>query len=136
MTTPRKWTPWFASFAKHIDRAACHPAAFFGAFLVVVLWMLLGPFAHFSDTWQLAINTSTSIVTFLMVFLIQNAHRRGSDAMQSKLDELIRAVAGARNSVMKLEDLDEEGFARVRDGHTKLAAEARGEPLLAGKRTV
>ena len=96
--------------------------AFIGALLIIVLWGLTGPVFHFSDTWQLIINTGTTIVTFLMVFLIQNTQNRDAKAMHLKLDELIRAIKGARNRLVDLEKLSddelkklEEQFVRVRN---------------------
>jgi low affinity Fe/Cu permease len=82
--------------------------AFTGAVLVILVWILTGPTFHFSDTWQLIINTATTVITFLMVFLIQNTQNRDAKAMQLKLDELIRALKGARNQLVDLEDLSDE----------------------------
>ena len=90
----------FARFALWTSRAAGHPIAFVTAVLVILIWAVTGPLFRFSDTWQLAINTGTTIVTFFMVFLIQNTQNRESTAMQLKLDELIRAVEGDRKSVV------------------------------------
>jgi low affinity Fe/Cu permease len=95
---------------------------------VVVLWLITGPFFGFSDTWQLIINTGTTIVTFLMVFLIQNTQNRDSEAMHIKLDELIRAVEGAHNALLNLEDLGEKELDSIRADYIKLAQAAR-QPL-------
>ena len=104
---------------------AGRPVAFAGAVTVIVGWALLGPFFGFSDTWQLVINTSTTIVTFLMVFLIQSTQNRDGRAIQIKLDELIRAMEGAQNALLDLEELDEEDLIRIRTRYEKLAEEAR-----------
>ena len=96
---------WFSAFAKKTARASGNPIVFALAAGVVVLWLITGPLFGFSDTWQLIINTGTTIVTFLMVFLIQNTQNRDSEAMHIKLDELIRAVEGAHNALLNLEDL-------------------------------
>ena len=87
--------------------------AFAGAMLVILVWLLTGPTFHFSDTWQLVINTGTTIVTFLMVFLIQNTQNRDAKAMHLKLDEIIRALKKARNELVDLEDLSDEELERL-----------------------
>ena len=92
---------------------------------VVLMWAVTGPLFGFSDTWQLVINTSTTIVTFLMVFLIQNTQNRDAEAMQIKLDELIRAVKGAQNALLDLEQLDEQELDKMRSRYEKLARQAR-----------
>jgi low affinity Fe/Cu permease len=104
---------------------AGRPVAFAGAVAVIVGWALLGPLFGFSDTWQLVINTSTTIVTFLMVFLIQSTQNRDGRAIQIKLDELIRAMEGAQNALLDLEELDEEDLIRIRTRYERLAQEAR-----------
>jgi low affinity Fe/Cu permease len=119
-----KKSSWFSDFAKKAARAAGHPIVFALAGGVVVLWLITGPLFGFSDTWQLIINTGT-IVTFLMVFLIQNTQNRDSEAMHIKLDELIRAVEGAHNSLLNLEDLGEKELDRIRADYIKLAEAAR-----------
>jgi low affinity Fe/Cu permease len=101
-------TSWFTRFAQIISRAAGHPAGFCCALAIIVLWSVSGPIFGFSDTWQLIINTGTTIVTFLMVFVIQNTQNRDSKATQLKLDELLRAVDKARLSFIGAEDEDEE----------------------------
>lgn len=98
----------FHKFAKTVSHWAGHPAAFLAALLVVVAWAASGYFFRFSDTWQLVINTGTTIVTFLMVFLIQNTQNRDATAAQLKLDELIRASSHARNKLIDLEELSDE----------------------------
>jgi low affinity Fe/Cu permease len=120
-----KKSSWFSDFAKKAARAAGHPIVFALAGGVVVLWLITGPLFGFSDTWQLIINTGTTIVTFLMVFLIQNTQNRDSEAMHIKLDELIRAVEGAHNNLLNLEDLGEKELDRIRADYIKLAEAAR-----------
>jgi len=119
--------PWFTRFAKGTARAAGKPVAFGAAVALVVGWALLGPVFHFSDTWQLVINTGTTIVTFLMVFLIQNTQNRDSEAIQLKLDELIRALRGAHNAVLDLEELEDTDLDQIRANYGKLAKRARKE---------
>ena len=115
----------FARFARRTSDASGHPATFGLAILVIVVWGATGPIFHFSDTWQLVINTGTTIVTFLMVFLIQNTQNRDSRAVQLKLDELIRATEGAHNAVLDLEELAEIDLDRIRKLYCSLAARAR-----------
>ena len=115
----------FTRFAKATARAAGHPATFGVAFFVILVWAVTGPLFRFSDTWQLVINTGTTIVTFLMVFLIQNTQNRDSVAMQIKLDELLRAVKGAETAMADLEDLTEAELEAFQKHYAQLAAEAR-----------
>jgi low affinity Fe/Cu permease len=116
----------FSRFAKWTARATGHPAAFMTAAFIVVVWGITGPIFKFSDTWQLVINnTGTTIVTFLMVFLIQNTQNRDSHAVQLKLDELIRAVGGAHNALLDLEGLEEAELERFRVRYEDLARTAR-----------
>jgi low affinity Fe/Cu permease len=117
----------FTRFAKWIARAMGHPAAFVLALLIIVGWAVVGPVFGFSDTWQLVINTGTTIVTFLMVFLIQNTQNRDSEAMQLKLDELIRAVQGAHNALLDLEELTQADLDRLRARYEGLARQARAD---------
>jgi len=118
---------FFTRFAKWTSRAAGQPAAFACAAGTLVIWAISGPLFGFSDTWQLVINTGTTIVTFLMVFLIQNTQNRDSEAIQVKLDELIRATKGAHNALLNLEELEEDELDKIRDNYEKLAESARSE---------
>lgn len=104
---------------------AGHPAAFFTAFGIVLIWAVTGPIFQFNDTWQLVINTGTTIITFLMVFLIQSTQNRDTTAMQLKLDELIRATQGAHTVLLDLEELGEDGLEKIRKQYEKLADQAR-----------
>jgi low affinity Fe/Cu permease len=115
----------FNSFAKATSRAAGHPGTFGLALAIIVIWAVTGPIFHFSDTWQLIINTGTTIVTFLMVFLIQNTQNRDGAAMQLKLDELIRALKGAHNELVDLEDMTDRELEEVKHRYTRLAEAAR-----------
>jgi low affinity Fe/Cu permease len=115
----------FSSLARRIAVLAGRPMVFVGAVAVILLWALSGPIFGFSDTWQLVVNTTTTIVTFLMVFLIQNTQNRDTAAIQLKLDELIRATQGAHNALLHLEKIDDEQFERYRRSYEKLAARAR-----------
>ncbi len=124
MTTSR-FQSGFTRFAKWTARMSGRPATFVLAVAVILVWAITGPLFHFSDTWQLVINTGTTIITFLMVFLIQNTQNRDAEALQVKLDELIRAMEGAENSLIDLEDLDDEQLARIRARYARLAERAR-----------
>ena len=115
----------FTRFAKWASRATGRPGTFIGAFGIILLWAITGPIFDFSDTWQLVINTGTTIITFLMVFLIQNTQNRDTEAMQIKLDELIRAVSSAQNTRMDLEELDEKELDEIRAQYEKMAEKAR-----------
>ena len=115
----------FTRFAKSTARAAGHPGTFGLAVLIILLWAITGPVFRFSDTWQLIINTGTTIVTFLMVFLIQNTQNRDSVAMQIKLDELLRAVKGAHTALADLEDLTEEELEEFKAHYVGLAEAAK-----------
>jgi low affinity Fe/Cu permease len=124
----------FRKFAVCVAKFAGTPVAFMISFLTIVVWAIVGPIFHFSDSWQLVINTSTTIVTFLMVFLIQNAQNRDAKAIHLKLDELIRAMKGARNNLMTLETLSEEElemlekqFTRIADKHRRRTEDEHAE---------
>lgn len=116
---------WYASFAKAAARFCGKPRTFLLALLVILVWIITGPIFQYSDTWQLVINTGTTIVTFLMVFLIQNTQNRDTEAIQIKLDELIRATQGAHNALMDLEELDEAELEMFRQRYEALAKAAR-----------
>lgn len=116
---------WFTRFANAASRFAGSPLSFALALSVVLVWIVTGPLFGFSDTWQLVINTGTTVVTFLMVFLIQNTQVRDTEAMQIKLDELIRATDAASNALLDLEELDEETLDRYRETYELLARNSR-----------
>jgi len=122
----------FSDFARKLAVWAGRPAAFMIAAAVVLGWALLGPLVGFTDTWQLVINTGTTIVTFLMVFLIQNTQNRDTEAIQIKLDELIRATQGAHNALLNLEHLEDRELERYRRNYAELAKAAR-DRLRAGE---
>ena len=124
---PTKSTSWFSRFAKWTSSVSGSPPAFGIALITVVAWALTGPLFGFSDTWQLIINTGTTIATFLMVFLIQNTQNRDSQAIQVKLDELIRCTQGAHTALLDLEELEEDELSRIRDEYEKLAQRARSD---------
>jgi low affinity Fe/Cu permease len=125
-------TSWFTRFAKAISRAAGRPSAFALATGAIVLWLASGPLFGFSDTWQLVVNTATTIITFLMVFLIQNTQNRDAEAIQIKLDELLRATHGAHNALLDLEELEEGELDKIRATYVELAERAR-EALARGE---
>jgi len=116
----------FRRFAHHASTLVGSPLAFFVAVLVVVGWAASGPLFGFSDTWQLVINTGTTIVTFLMVFLIQNTQNRDARAMHLKLDELLKAAKGARNSLIDLEDMEDRELDRLQKEFAQLLEKRRG----------
>jgi low affinity Fe/Cu permease len=118
---------WFTRAAKSVSRIAGRPATFMVALSLIAIWAITGPIFDFSDTWQLVINTGTTIITFLMVFLIQNTQNRDTEALQIKLDELLRAVETARNTMIDLEELDDEELEAIRKDYLKLARRARTE---------
>lgn len=115
----------FDKFAKWASRATGRPTTFWLAIGLIVAWLFSKPLFSTSDTWQLVINTTTTIVTFLMVFLIQTTQNRDTAAMHVKLDELIRAMKGAHNALLDLEELNEHDLTKIRDNYEKLAAQAR-----------
>ena len=118
-------TSWYSRFAKASAHFCGRPLVFARAVAVILLWIVTGPLFHFSDTWQLVINTGTTIVTFLMVFLIQNTQNRDTEALQIKLDEVVRSIKGARNEVLDLEEMDEEALENIRKEYLALADRAR-----------
>jgi low affinity Fe/Cu permease len=122
---PTKPRSAFTRFAKWTARATGRPVTFIAAVAIIVVWAVTGPLFGFSDTWQLVINTGTTIVTFLMVFLIQSTQNRDSEAMQVKLDEIIRAIGNAKNEVLDLEELEEEDLDEIRQTYTDMAEKAR-----------
>lgn len=115
----------FQAFARAIVRASGHPMAFALAIGTVVVWAVAGPWSRFGNTWLLVINTVTNIVTFLMIFLIRNAQNRESEAVQLKLDELIRATNAAHNSLLDIEELSEAELDRIKARFERLARRAR-----------
>jgi low affinity Fe/Cu permease len=118
-------TSTFGQFAKTASRLSGRPAAFGFAVALIVVWAATGPIFGFSDTWQLVINTGTTIVTFLMVFLIQHTQNRDTEALQIKLDELIRVTTGAHNALLDLEEMEERELDTIRDNYERLAKHAR-----------
>lgn len=116
----------YAAISKAVSRFCGKPVVFLLAVGVIVVWIITGPLFGFSDTWQLVINTGTTIITFLMVFLIQNTQNRDTTAIQIKLDELIRATAGAHNALLDLEEMDERMLDQFRAKYEMLAQAARG----------
>ena len=117
----------YSRFAKAAAHFCGRPRVFVLAVGVIAAWILTGPLFGFSDTWQLVINTGTTIITFLMVFLIQNTQNRDTEAIQVKLDELIRATKGAHNALLDLEELEEETLDAFRTKYQALASAARVE---------
>jgi len=118
-------TSWYSRFAKAAAHFCGRPRVFVLAVGVVAIWVVTGPLFEFSDTWQLVINTATTIVTFLMVFLIQNTQNRDTEAIQLKLDELIRSTRGAHNALLDLEELEEDTLDAFRAKYAALATAAR-----------
>ena len=124
---------YFTRLTKATSRLAGRPITFAVVVLLVLAWAVSGPFFHYSDSWQLTINTATTIVTFLMVFLIQATQNRDAEAIQIKLDEVIRSLEGAHNALLDLEELEEEDLVKLRSNYLDLAERARkalekGEP--------
>lgn len=122
---PAKINSPFTRFAKKTSTFTGRPITFILAVCVIALWALTGPVFHYSDTWQLVINTGTTIITFLMVFLIQNTQNRDTEALQIKLDELIRAQKEANNALLDLEEMDDQELDRIRETYLALAREQR-----------
>lgn len=132
---PKKYaatSAFFPKFARNCVRVTGHPIAFGLAVITIVAWAVTGPLFKFSDSWQLVINTATTIVTFLMVFLIQNAQNRDSEAIQLKLAELIRATESAHNAFLDIEELSQAELNDIKANLGQLASEARAD-LRAGK---
>lgn len=122
-----KTAVWYSRFAKSAAHFCGRPRVFTLAVFVIAAWLITGPIFGFSDTWQLVINTGTTIITFLMVFLIQNTQSRDTEAIQVKLDELIRATQGAHNALLDLEELEEEALDAFRQKYQALATAARND---------
>jgi low affinity Fe/Cu permease len=122
---PTKSTSLFTRLTKRASHAAGRPTTFLLALGIVLIWALCGPYFGFSDTWQLVINTGTTVITFLMVFLIQSTQNRDSEAMHLKLDELIRSIEGAHNALLDLEELDEKDLIKIRSDYLEIARSAR-----------
>jgi low affinity Fe/Cu permease len=116
---------WYSRFAKSSAHFCGRPLIFSLAVAAIVVWLITGPIFDFSDTWQLVINTATTIITFLMVFLIQNTQNRDTQAIHVKLDELIRATKGAHNVLLDLEELEEENLHEFKLKYEALAIAAR-----------
>jgi low affinity Fe/Cu permease len=117
----------FQKFARTVVRSSGHPMAFVVAIGTIVIWALTGPLFGYGNTWLLVINTVTNIITFLMIFLIRNAQNRESEAVQLKLDELIRATKAARNTLLDIEELTEEELDQIKARFERLARKARAE---------
>ncbi|MFC3815208.1 low affinity iron permease family protein [Lysobacter sp. GCM10012299] len=128
-------TSWYTRFAKSAAHFSGRPRVFAAAALLILVWIVTGPLFGFSDTWQLVINTGTTIITFLMVFLIQNTQNRDTEAIQLKLDELIRATKGAHNALLDLEELEEMTLDEFKARYQALATDARKELGQGGKDT-
>jgi len=120
-------TAWYSRFAKRASHFCGRPRVFTLAVAIILVWIVTGPIFGFSDTWQLVINTGTTIITFLMVFLIQNTQNRDTEAIQVKLDELIRATQGAHNALLDLEELEEDNLDAFRAKYRALAQGARAD---------
>ena len=126
---PTRSTSRFDQLSRFGSRAMGRPLAFGLALTAVLVWLVTGPLFGFSDTWQLVINTGTTIVTFLMVFLIQHTQNRDAEAIQVKLDELIFAVKGARNELLDIEEMEEEELMKLHAHYLRLAEKARARPV-------
>ena len=118
---------WYSRFARAASHFCGRPRVFSLAVGIIAVWIVTGPLFGFSDSWQLVINTGTTIITFLMVFLIQNTQNRDTEAIQVKLDELIRATKGAHNALLDLEELEQDNLDIFRTKYQVLAAAARAE---------
>ena len=126
-----KSSSWFTRLARSTSRIMGRPPAFALAVAVILVWCVTGPLFHYSDTWQLVINTGTTIITFLMVFLIQSTQNRDAEAVQVKLDELLRATTGAHNALLDLEELEQVELDEIQASYKQLATRAR-EKLSSG----
>lgn len=116
---------WYTHFTKNFSKVAGKSLTFIFAMILIIAWLISGPFFNFSNTWQLVINTATTIITFIMVFVIQNTQNRDTEAMQVKLDELIRVSKKAQNVLLDLEDLDEEQIDALRKKYIDIAQSTR-----------
>src|ERR1043165_1474959 len=125
----------FRKFAMCVARFAGSPVAFMISFLIVAVWTIVGPLFHYSDSWQMVINTSTTIITFLMVFLIQNMQNRDAKAIHLKLDELIRSIKGARNNLMTIENLSEEELEKLEKQFNRIAEKHKDRATVAAHAT-
>ena len=125
----------YTGFDAWASRVTGRPVVFLLAALLIIGWLVTGPIFGFSDTWQLIINTATTIITFLMVFLIQSTQNRDTEALQVKLDELIRATTGAHNALLDLEELDQDVLDAFRQRYVELARRARAEAAAGGDDT-
>jgi low affinity Fe/Cu permease len=132
---PTRSRSHFTRFAKGTARVTGRPSTFLLAVAVILAWLVTGPLFHYSDTWQLVINTGTTVITFLMVFLIQATQNRDAEAVQVKLDELLRATAGAHNALLDLEELEEHELDQILDGYCRLAQSARANLRTGGRDT-
>lgn len=117
----------FRKLAQTLSEAMASAAAFLASIVIVLVWLAMGPMFHYSDIWQLVINTGTSVITFLMVFLIQNSQSRDTRAIQLKLDELLRSIKAARNELVSLEGLSDAELDKLRDEFAKLAAQSKAD---------
>ena len=118
---------WFANFAQWVSHVTGRPVTFLRPLATILIWALVGPVFGYSDTWQLVINTATTIITFLMVFVIQNTQNRDTAAMHIKIDELIRVTQKARNVLLDLEELDDKTLEALREDYEKLARRAKSQ---------
>ena len=123
----KSFSTFFDRFSNRVTKSAGHPAAFTIALLVVLIWALTGPLFHFSDTWQLVINTGTTVITFLMVFIIQQSQNKETTALQLKLDELI-AASGSSNRLIDIEDLSEEELQNLKKFYIQLSKKYNKSP--------
>lgn len=120
---------FFRRFSHKVSDITGSPWAFMIAVAIITIWAVSGPVFHFSDTWQLVINTGTTIITFLMVFLIQNTQNRDSKALHLKLDEIIRSLDNARNSLIEIEDLSDEELTRVQMEFKRITERVKSDPV-------